>query len=142
MKFGKNIKPEDLNHFSKGSLAEILEMEVVEIGDDWLIMRMPVTWKTKQPLGLLHGGASLALAENVGSLAANLMAGEGKACLGLEINGNHIRSVSEGYVYAKASPLHIGKRTQVWEIKISDEQNQLVCISRLTMAVVNRENNR
>ncbi len=138
MNFGKNINPDDLNHFSRGTMAEALEMEVTEVGDNWLIMKMPVNWKVKQPLGLLHGGASMALAENAGSLAANLMAGEGKACLGLEINGNHVRSVSEGVIYAKASPLHIGKRTHIWEIRITDEMDRLVCISRITMAVMNQ----
>jgi 1,4-dihydroxy-2-naphthoyl-CoA hydrolase len=139
MNFGKNINPDDLNRFSRGTMAEALEMEVVEVGNNWLVMKMPVNWKVKQPLGLLHGGASLALAENAGSMAANIMAGEGKACLGLEINGNHVRSVTDGYVYAKASPLHVGQRTQIWEIKITDEKDRLVCISRITMAVMDKQ---
>lgn len=119
-------------------MAEILDIDFYEAGEDFLTLRMPVTWKVKQPLGLLHGGASLALAEQVGSMAANIVADEGKACVGLEINGNHLRSVTEGYVYATAKAFHIGKKTQVWEIRITDESGNLACISRLTMAVIDR----
>lgn len=121
-------------------MAEILEMEVFEAGDDFLTLRMPVNWKVKQPLGLLHGGASMALAEQVGSMAANILAEKGTACVGLEINGNHLKSVTDGYVLATARPLHVGKKTQVWDIRISDEQGNLTCICRLTMAVIELKN--
>jgi 1,4-dihydroxy-2-naphthoyl-CoA hydrolase len=98
---------------------------------------MPVDHRTHQPLGMLNGGASLALAEITGSMAANLYIDRTKyVALGLDINGNHLKSVKEGYVYATATPFHMGKTTQVWEVKITDEENNLICISRLTMAVV------
>lgn len=112
-------------------------MEFVEYGEGYLKSRMPITNLSRQPLGLLNGGASMALAEITGSTAANLYLDRSKfVALGLEINANHLRGVKEGYVYATASPLHIGRSTHVWEIKITNDQDQLVCISRLTMAVV------
>jgi 1,4-dihydroxy-2-naphthoyl-CoA hydrolase len=100
---------------------------------------MPVDARTRQPMGLLHGGASVVLAETLGSMAGFLMLPEGKTCVGLEINANHIRSVREGYVFGKATPLHIGKNTHVWDIKIHDEHHRLVCVSRLTLAVIHTE---
>lgn len=114
-------------------------MEWVEIGDDFLKARMPVDHRTKQPYGLLHGGASVALAETIGSVAASLVVDHNKYyCVGLDINANHTRAASEGFVTGTGSPIHIGNSTQVWDIKIHDEKGKLVCISRLTVAVLKR----
>jgi 1,4-dihydroxy-2-naphthoyl-CoA hydrolase len=111
----------------------------MEIGDDWIKARMPVDQRTIQPAGLLHGGASVTLAETLGSVAANLCVDtKEKVCVGLEINANHVRSIRAGYVYGITKPIHIGSTTQLWEIQIRDEDEKLVCISRLTMAVLNK----
>ena len=107
-----------------------------EIGPDYLRGTMPVDARTRQPYGLLHGGASVLLAETLGSSAASLCAPEGRLCVGVEINANHLRAVREGIVTGTARPLHIGGRIQVWEIRIEDDQDRLVCICRLTLAVV------
>ncbi len=120
-------------------MVDHLGIEFTEVGDDFLNARMPVDRRTVQPEGLLHGGASAALAETIGSVAANLCVDHTKrVCVGLEINANHIRSVRSGYVHGHCRPLHLGQSTQVWEIEIRDEQQKLVCVSRLTMAVVLR----
>ena len=132
----KNIKVEELNEFLKDTMAEALEMEVCGVGSDYLLMKMPVNEKTKQPLGLLNGGASLALAENVASLAGNIVVNPHSYCVGLEINGNHLKSARSGYVYARATPLHLGKKTHVWQIHITNESEELVCVSRMTLAVL------
>jgi 1,4-dihydroxy-2-naphthoyl-CoA hydrolase len=127
----------DLNERLKKNMGEHLGIEYIELGENFLKAKMPVDHRTHQPLGMLNGGASLALAEITGSMAANLYIDRTKyVALGLDINGNHLKSVKEGYVYATATPFHMGKTTQVWEVKITDEENNLICISRLTMAVV------
>ncbi len=127
----------DLNERLKNNMGEHLGIEYIEIGENYLKAKMPVDHRTHQPLGMLNGGASLALAEITGSMAANLYIDRTKyVALGLDINGNHLKSVRDGYVYATATPFHMGKTTQVWEIKIEDEDGNLICISRLTMAVV------
>lgn len=129
--------PQILNEFIANTIAGFIGVELIETGDNYLIARMPVNERTQQSLGMLNGGASCVLAETVGSLAANLFLNrETHVALGLDINANHIRAVKEGYVYGKASPIHIGNRTHVWEIKITDEGEELVCISRLTMIIV------
>jgi 1,4-dihydroxy-2-naphthoyl-CoA hydrolase len=137
----KNITLEALNKRLQNTLASHLGMEVTEFGDHYLIMKMPVDHRTIQPMGVLNGGASLALAETVGSLAANISISDEKACVGLDINGNHIKSVRSGFVFGKAIPLHLGSRTHVWEIKITDASDNLICISRLTVAVIDRPKN-
>ena len=134
----KNITLEALNMQLQNTLASHLGMEVTEIGNHYLIMKMPVDYRTIQPSGQLDGGASMALAEAAGSLAANISVSEDKLCVGLDINGNHIKSSNSGFVYGKAIPLHLGNRTHVWEIKITDENEKLICISRLTMAVIDK----
>jgi len=137
--FQDGVNLSTVNEFSKNTMVEHLGIEITEIGDDFMVARMPVDHRTKQPLGLLHGGASLALAETLGSIAAHCTVNPSTHfCVGLEINGNHIKSVKEGWVYATAKPHHVGKRTQVWEIKIVNEKNELVCISRITMAVMDK----
>lgn len=114
-------------------------IELLEIGPDFISARMPVDHRTTQPIGLLHGGASVLLAETMGSLAASLCVDpQHYYCVGLDINANHIRGARSGWVTGTTKPLHLGRSTQVWEIKIVDEQHKLVCISRLTMAVVQR----
>lgn len=117
-----------------------LGIEFTEIGDDYLSARMPVDSRTVQPFGILHGGCSVVLAETLGSSAAQLCVDPQKyVCVGLDINANHIRSVRSGYVTGTARPVHVGGTTQVWSIEIVDEEGRLVCVSRITMAVLDRE---
>jgi 1,4-dihydroxy-2-naphthoyl-CoA hydrolase len=132
--------PEQLIERSRNTLAAHLDIRVTEIGPDYLRATMPVNSHTHQPMGILHGGASVALAETVGSLAANLCVDTQKfLCVGQEINANHVRSVASGLVTATARPYHIGGRSQVWGIEIRDEDDKLICVSRITMAVVERK---
>ncbi|WP_400190208.1 hotdog fold thioesterase [Hymenobacter sp. B81] len=128
----------DLNAWFRNTMGEHLGMEILEVGERFLVGRMPVDRRTHQPMGLLHGGASVALAETLGSIAATLQVDRRKqACVGLEINANHLKGVRSGFVVGRAEALHIGRSTQVWEIKIRDEQTDaLVCVSRITMAVI------
>jgi 1,4-dihydroxy-2-naphthoyl-CoA hydrolase len=129
---------EDVRFF-RASLPLHLGIEFTELGPDFLRGRMPVDDRTRQPFGILHGGASVALAETLGSVAAGLVVDPDKyRVVGQEINANHVRAVSDGFVIGTARPLHLGKRSHVWEIRIADEQERLVCISRLTMAVLDR----
>ena len=131
---------EQLQSLGAGTMGEYLGMEFTDIGDNFLKARMPVDHRTRQPYGLLHGGASAALAETLGSVASAYVIDQEKyVCVGLEINANHIRGVKEGWVYGTATPLHIGKTTHVWDIKIVDEREKLVCVSRLTVAILKRE---
>jgi 1,4-dihydroxy-2-naphthoyl-CoA hydrolase len=133
----KNIRIEDLYPLGKGTMGEYIGIEWVEIGADFLKAKMPVDHRTIQPYGLLHGGASVTLAETIGSVASALVVDKEKLyCVGLEINANHIRSAREGFVIGTAMPLHLGKTTHVWEIKIKDEQDKLICVSRLTVAII------
>ncbi len=128
---------EDFNERIKGTLIEHVGIEFVEIGEDFMKARMPVDRRTIQPYGILHGGASLTLAETLGSAASRLCTDEHKErCVGMEINANHVRPVSSGYVYGIAKPVHLGKASHIWEIRISDENDKLVCISRITLAIL------
>ena len=130
----------EIQERARNTLAEHIGIRMTEIGPDYLRATMPVNTTTHQPTGLLHGGASVALAETVGSVAANLCVDDRTHfCLGQEINANHLRGVSSGLVTATARPFHIGGRSQVWHIEIRDELERLVCVSRLTMAVVARQ---
>lgn len=136
-KFTTSIALSALNERCRNTMAEHIGIEFIEITEDYLKAKMPVDQRTCQPLGMLNGGASLALAENLGSLAANLLLDREKyVALGLEINANHLKPVTSGFVYGYARPYHVGRTTQVLEIRIEDENAHLVCISRLTMAVV------
>lgn len=138
--FHPDMTLENLNAMRTGNMGEHLGIEFIEIGSDFLKARMPVDHRTKQPLGLLHGGASVVLAETLGSVAGNAVVDISKFyCVGLEINANHIKSATKGYVIGKASPIHIGNKTQVWEIRITSESDALICISRLTLAVLERK---
>lgn len=120
----------------KKTMVDQLGIEFTEIGDDFLTARMPIDHRTKQPLGIMHGGASCALAETVGSTAANFCVDEGFYCVGLDINVNHIRALRSGFVFAKAKPFHLGRSTQVWGIEAFNEEKKLISVSRLTMAVL------
>lgn len=131
---------EIINQMSKNTLVEHLGIEITEMGKDFLVGKMPVDHRTHQPLGMLHGGASVALAETLGSIAATLtLDPEKQYCVGLDINANHVKAARDGFVYGKTTPLHVGKKTQVWEIRITNEAQELVCISRITMAVLDRK---
>ncbi len=133
------IDLENLNQRSADTLASHCEIIFSEVGDDYLVATMPVDERTKQPIGIMHGGASCVLAETIGSTAANFCVDIKKQyCVGLAINTNHIRSVRSGLVIGTAKPFHIGRTTHVWSIEITNEDKQLVSVNRLTMAVLNR----
>jgi 1,4-dihydroxy-2-naphthoyl-CoA hydrolase len=135
------VTVEELQARARNTLVEWLGMRFTEIGPDFLCATMPVNEHTHQPMGVLHGGASVALAETVGSTAGNLCVDAAREkCLGQEINANHVRPVYAGQVKATARPLHRGNRSQVWQIEIRDERERLVCVSRLTLAVVTVNN--
>jgi 1,4-dihydroxy-2-naphthoyl-CoA hydrolase len=128
---------EELQARARNTLIEWLDIRFTEVGPDFLCATMAVNEHTHQPMGVLHGGASVALAETVGSTAGNLCVDSTReVCMGQEINANHLRPVRTGQVTATARPLHRGNRTQVWQIEIRDEQARLVCVSRITLAVV------
>lgn len=140
--FNAEWQTADLNRLLPNTLGEHLGMQMVELGPDFLTISMPVDHRTHQPFGLLHGGASVALAETAGSVAAQLAVNpETHQCVGLDINANHIRGVRHGVVYGTARPVHVGATTQVWEIRITHESpsGPLVCLSRLTVAVLKRK---
>lgn len=133
------VRLEDIAPLRRDTLVGHLDIQFIEIGPDYLRASMPVDARTRQLMGVLHGGASVALAETVGSFAANLCVDHEKLmAVGQEINANHLRPVASGRVIATARPVHLGSRSQVWSIEIRDEQDRLVCISRLTMAVTER----
>jgi 1,4-dihydroxy-2-naphthoyl-CoA hydrolase len=136
--FNENISLEFLNSLNNNTITELLGIEYTEIGKDYLIGKMPVDIRTHQPFGILHGGASVVLAESLGSIASFLCLKDPQSqkAVGLEINANHLRPVSTGWVFGKATPIHIGNKTHVWEIKITNEENKLVCVSRITVMVV------
>jgi len=126
---------EQLTERAKNTLVEHLGIEYLEIGDDYLKARMPVDQRTIQPAGILHGGASVALAETLGSIAAELCVDRDKrTVVGLEINANHVRPVTDGWVTGVTKPIHVGNTTQIWEIRIYNGQDRLACVSRLTVA--------
>ena len=128
-----------LNERGKNTMVEYLGIEITEITEDQISGKMPVDHRTQQPLGLLHGGANVVLAETLGSIAANeVLDSKKQYAVGLEINANHLKSAREGYVYGSAKAIHLGRKVQVWEIKIKNEKGDLTCISRLTMAVLDR----
>jgi len=134
--FREAVSLEQLNALSRNTAIASLGIVFSAAGDDWLQATMPVDERTRQPYGILHGGASVVLAETLGSSAGNLCCSEGRVCVGIEINANHVRGVRSGTVTGTARPIHVGVSTQVWEIRIEDEAGRLACISRLTLAVV------
>ena len=133
----KNIDVQNINNSLKNTMAEFLSIEIKEIGDNTIKAVMPVNYKTIQPFGILHGGASVVLAETIGSIASNLCLNDDYYSVGLDINANHIKSVKDKYVEGITSPIHIGRSTHVWEIKIF-QYNKIICISRLTTAVLKK----
>lgn len=141
-RFRPGLTVEHLNDLCVGNMGDHLGIEFLEIGPNFIKARMPVDRRTKQTMGLLHGGASVVLAETLGSVAANCVVDTNTHhAVGLEINANHIRSATDGYVVGTTTPIHIGRATQVWEIRITTEVgNHLVCISRITMAVLEKKN--
>lgn len=138
----KPISLDILNGTNKNTLMEHLNIVYTELGDNTISATMPVCHFTHQPLGMLHGGASVVLAETLGSVAANFAVDDDSYCVGLDINANHIRSMRSGHVIGTTNPIHIGVSTQVWQINITDERGRLVCTSRLTIAVKKKRNDR
>ena len=136
--FRREASLAELNAMSTGTAMAPLGIRFTEIGPDFLRATMPVDERTRQPYGLLHGGASVLLAETLGSTAGGLSVEDGQGVVGVEINANHLRGVRDGEVTGTARPLHVGRSTQVWEIRIEDGRGRLACISRLTLAVVAR----
>jgi uncharacterized protein (TIGR00369 family) len=136
--FRREASLAELNALSTGTAMAPLGIRFTEIGPDFLRATMPVDERTRQPYGLLHGGASVLLAETLGSTAGGLSVEDGQGVVGIEINANHLRGVRDGEVTGTARPLHVGRSTQVWEIRIEDGRGRLACISRLTLAVVAR----
>lgn len=137
--FNKELTIADLAALNKQTIAEILSINYTEVGKDFIKAIMPVDHRTHQPYGLLHGGASCVLAETLGSIASAHVIDQGKfICVGIEINANHIRSVRSGEVTGIVTPIHIGASTHVWDIKIYDEREKLVCVSRLTVAILKK----
>ena len=132
----KPISVESITALSAGCAVSHLGMEFLEVGDDFIRGRVPVDERTRQPYGLLHGGVSVALAETLGSVAAGHVVAEGHTVVGLDINANHLKSARSGWVTGIARPVHIGRSTQVWHIEMRNDDGELVCVSRLTMAVL------
>ena len=137
--FNPNVTLEALNKMSVNTMVEHLGIVFTAVGEDYIEATMPVDHRTHQPYGLLHGGASVALAETLGSIAAHCCIDTSiQYCVGLDINANHVKSIKEGFVTGVTKPIHIGKRTHVWEIRITNSQHELICISRITMAVIDK----
>jgi 1,4-dihydroxy-2-naphthoyl-CoA hydrolase len=137
MIWNKKYTVDELQGFCQNTMVTNLGIEFLEIGDDFLKAQMPVDTRTIQPIGILHGGASVALAETIGSVAAHMTIDPDKnLSVGLEINANHIKSIRKGYVIGTGRPLHLGRKTQVWHIEIKDKDNSLISISRLTIAII------
>lgn len=137
MLWKNNPTLEGLNMINTNTLCEHLGMEFTEIGDDYLIAKMPVDHRTKQPMGLLHGGASVALAESIGSVASFIIQENPMEShvVGVEINANHLKAVKEGWVYGKVTPIKVGRTLHIWNIDITNEAGEMVCVSRLTCMV-------
>jgi len=137
--FQKDISAEQCNQFGNNTMAEIIGIVFTEIGENYIKATMPVDHRTRQPYGILHGGASVVLAETLGSVASALVIDTSLFnCVGLEINANHLRSVKSGFVTGIASPIHLGGTTHIWDIRIIDESGRLICVSRLTVAILNK----
>ena len=135
--FPKNIDLIKINQFSKNCMVGHLGIEIIKIGKNYIKGKMPVDKRTTQPFGLLHGGASVAFSETLGSFGSGLICDKnGKKVVGIEINANHLKGITKGHVYGIAKPIHIGRRIHVWETKISDEEDNIISISRLTVAVL------
>lgn len=137
--FNKELSIEDFGEVEKNTMDGYIGIEWTELGDNFLKARMPVDHRTKQPYGLLHGGASCVLAETIGSVASAMVIDRSRfQCVGLEINANHVHSATAGFVTGIATPLHLGKSTHVWDIKIYNDNEKMVCVSRLTVAIIEK----
>jgi 1,4-dihydroxy-2-naphthoyl-CoA hydrolase len=132
----KPLSVESLNASNANTAAEAVGLEFLEVGDDYLVARVPMDRRTRQPYGILHGGVSVLLAETLGSCGAMFSCPEGHRAVGLDINANHLRAVTAGWVTGRATPVHIGRTTQVWAIELRDDAGQLTCVARITMAVL------
>jgi len=133
----KQEKLKRINDSIQNTMTSTIGIEITDIGDDFICGKMPVDERTTQPFGLLHGGASVALAETLGSIGGGIKVySNNETVVGIEINANHLKSAREGWVYGKATPIRIGKKIQVWDIRITNESDELVCVSRLTLAVI------
>jgi len=129
-----------INNFTHNTMNSVIGIEITDFGEDYVCGKMPVNECTIQPYGILHGGASVALAESLGSIAGGMQVDRDvKTVVGIEINANHLKSIREGWVYGKATPIRIGKKIQVWNIKITNDSNDLICVSRLTLAVIKKK---
>lgn len=138
--FQKDATVDQLNRLMANTMGAFLDLKFTEIGEDYLKMTMPVSEKTKQPYGYIHGGANCVLIETIGSIASALVIDTSKFyCVGIEINANHLRSVTEGLVLATARPLHLGRTTHVWEVKITESAGKLSCAGRLTVAILDHK---
>ena len=136
----KKEKLQRINDSIQNTMTSTIGIEITDIGDDFICGKMPVDERTVQPFGLLHGGASAALAETLGSIAGGIKVySNNETVVGIEINANHLKSARDGWVYGKATPIRIGKKIQVWDIRITNESDELVCVSRLTLAVVKKK---
>ena len=135
------VKPtiDQLNEFNSNTLCDNLGIEFTELGDHFIKAKMPVDHRTVQPFRILHGGASVALAETLGSVGALMSVGFDKIVVGVEINANHLKSITEGFVYGTAKPIRVGKTVQVWNIEIVDDHDNLICVSRLTVLVKDKK---
>ena len=135
----KQEKIQQINYSGQNTMLSNLGIEITDLGDDFVCGKMPVDHRTKQPFGLLHGGATITLAETLGSIGGgSKVYHTNETVVGIAINANHLKSVRDGWVFGKATPIKINKKIQVWEIKITNEDNELICISRLTLAVVTK----
>jgi 1,4-dihydroxy-2-naphthoyl-CoA hydrolase len=135
------VTPEILNNFTTNSMVGHLGIQFIDVGKDFIKASMPVDQRTIQPAGILHGGASVALAETLGSVAANLCVDPNeKVCVGMEINANHVKTAKTGTVIGTVKPVHLGSLTQIWETRIQDEEGRLICVSRITLAVLDKQN--
>ena len=136
----KQEKIKRINDGIKNTMTSTIGIEITDIGDDFICGKMPVDERTIQPFGLLHGGASAALAETLGSIAGGIKVYQNnETVVGIEINANHLKSARDGWVYGKATPIRIGRKIQVWNIEITNESNDLICVSRLTLAVIQKK---
>ena len=136
----KQEKLKRINDSIQNTMTCTIGIEITDIGDDFICGKMPVDERTTQPFGLLHGGASVALAETLGSIGGGIKVySNNETVVGIEINANHLKSVRDGWVYGKATPIRIGKKIQVWNIEITNEDDDLICVSRLTLAVISKK---
>jgi len=136
----KQEKLKRINDSIQNTMTSTIGIEITDIGDDFICGKMPVDERTTQPFGLLHGGASAALAETLGSIGGGIKVySNNETVVGIEINANHLKSVRDGWVYGKATPIRIGKKIQVWNIEITNEDDDLICVSRLTLAVIKKK---